>query len=126
MTTSSDPRLGAIRMAWWRERLEQLDKGAEAPAEPRLQAVATELLPRGISGQELSRLEDAWLPLLEPFPWGGAQAEALKLRGRILFGLGAQLLGDMPTRKLKRRGFVVAGRWRAPLQRPPITRSAAG
>jgi len=82
-------------MAWWREQLEQLDEGAEPPAEPRLQAVANELLSRGISGQELSRLEDAWLPLLEPFPWGGVQADALKLRGRILFGLGAQLLGDM-------------------------------
>jgi 15-cis-phytoene synthase len=54
--------------------------------------MADELLRRGVSGKELSQLEDAWLPLLQPFPWGQEQAEALKLRGRILFGIGAQLL----------------------------------
>ena len=93
MATSSDPRLGAIRLAWWRERLEALDTDANHPAEPRLQAVANELLPRGVSGKELSQLEDAWLPLMEPFPWGEDQAEGLTLRGRILFGIGARLMG---------------------------------
>jgi phytoene synthase len=93
VATSSDPALGAIRLAWWRERLEELDKGASAPAEPRLRAVADQLLVRGVTGRELSRLEDAGLPLLEPFPWGEAQAEGLKARGRILFGIGARLLG---------------------------------
>ena len=93
VSTSSDPRLGAIRLAWWRERLEELDEESAGPAEPRLRAVAQELLPRGISGRQLSELEDAWLPLLEPFPWGEAQARGLALRGRILFQIGAQLLG---------------------------------
>ena len=41
----------------------------------------------------MSGLEDAWLPLLQPFPWREAQAGAFRLRGRILFGIGAQLLG---------------------------------
>lgn len=90
VATSSDPRLGAIRMAWWRERLDELDQGV--PAEPRLQAVAAELVPRDVRGTELSQLEDAWLPLIEPFPWGEAQAEGLRFRGRILFGIGARLL----------------------------------
>jgi phytoene synthase len=94
--SSSDPRLGAIRLAWWRERLEELDSGAPSPAEPRLQAVAAELIPRGISGKELSQLEDAWLPLLEPFPWREEQSEGLKQRGHILFGIGARLLGGSP------------------------------
>jgi len=93
VSSSSDPRLGAIRLAWWRERLEELDRGVEAPAEPRLKAVANELLSRRVGGQDLSRLEDAWLPLLDPFPWGQAQVEAMKLRGRLLFGIGARLLG---------------------------------
>jgi phytoene synthase len=96
VATSSDPHLGAIRLAWWRERLEDLGRHGQVPAEPRLQAVARELLPRRISGKELSRLEDAWLPLLAPFPWGEPQVEGLKLRGRILFGLGARLLGGEP------------------------------
>jgi len=46
-----------------------------------------------VAGEELSGLEDAWLPLLDSFPWAEAQVEGLRLRGRILFGVGAQLLG---------------------------------
>lgn len=92
VSTSSDPALGAIRLAWWRERLDQLDETGEVPAEPRLQAIAKHLNPCGIKG--LSRLEDGWLPLLDPFPWGMEQVEALKLRGAILFGTGACLLGS--------------------------------
>ena len=96
MATSSDPKLGAIRLAWWRERLEELDERRTVPAEPRLRAVADELPSRSVSGAELSQLEDAWLPLLGPFPWGAAQVEGLKLRGKILFGIGARLLGGEP------------------------------
>jgi phytoene synthase len=96
VSTSSDPRLGAIRLAWWRERLEQLDEGLATPGERRLQAVASELLPRAVAGLELSQLEDAWLPLLAPFPRAEEQADALRQRGRILFGIGARLLGARP------------------------------
>ena len=96
VATSSDPALGAIRLAWWRERLEELDAGKDAPAEPRLQAVARALLPQGVTGKELSELEDAWLSLLQPFAWGEAQALGFRLRGRILFGIGARLLDGDP------------------------------
>jgi phytoene synthase len=94
VSTTSDTRLGAIRLAWWREQLDELDESVEVPNEPRLQAVARELLPRGVAGGELSRLEDGWLPLLDPFPWGKAQADGLRLRGRLLFTIGARLIGD--------------------------------
>jgi len=83
-------------MAWWRERLDELNQSKTVPAEPTLQAVSAELLPRGVTGPALSMLEDAWLPLLAPFPWNEAVAEGLKLRGRILFGIGARLLGGDP------------------------------
>lgn len=96
IATSSDPRLGAIRLAWWRERLDEID-GGSPPSEPRLEAVARELIPRDVTGHELSHLEDAWLPLLDAFPWGEAQAEGMKLRGRLLFGIGARLLGAEAT-----------------------------
>jgi phytoene synthase len=89
--------LGAIRLAWWRERLDELDQGTPALAESRLQAVAHELLPRGISGSDLSALEDCWLLLFSPFPWGEAVADALRKRGEILFGIGARLLGRAPA-----------------------------
>jgi phytoene synthase len=51
---------------------------------------------RGISGKTLSQLEDSWLPLLEPFPWGEPQGDGLEFRGRVLFGIGARLLGSAP------------------------------
>ena len=92
VATTTEPPLGAIRLAWWRERLEELDTGG-TPAEPRLSAIARQLLRRGISGRELSRLEGAWLPLLDPVPWGEQVAEGMRLRGRLLFGIGARLLG---------------------------------
>jgi phytoene synthase len=96
VSTSSIAELGAIRLAWWRERLEELDKGASVPAEPRLRAVAEELLPRRVSGSELSGLEECWLALFSPFPWTEPVADALCRRGETLFGVGARLLGRGP------------------------------
>ena len=96
VATTSEPALGAIRLAWWRERLEELDTGKPPPGEPRLSAISRQLIDRGITGKALSQLEDGWLALLDPFPWNEAQAEALRLRGRILFGIGARLLGGPP------------------------------
>lgn len=91
--TSTQPMLGAIRLAWWRERLEGLDSG-EVPAEPRLAAVAAELLPRGIKGREVAALEGGWLRLFDDFPWGLHTAEAIRARGGQLFGLAASVLGE--------------------------------
>jgi 15-cis-phytoene synthase len=91
--TTRETSLGPIRLAWWREQLEKLDEGADAPAEPRLQLVKRELLPRGISGHDLAGLEPGWLRLFDPFPWGTETSEAIWLRGNLLFGLGARLLG---------------------------------
>jgi len=93
VSTTLTPQLGLIRLAWWRERLEDLDRGREPPAEPRLQAVATTLIPAGVTGAELSQLEDCWVALLTPFPWHGLVAEALTDRGKTLFGIAARLLG---------------------------------
>ena len=86
-------QLGSIRLAWWRERLEELDRGVAPPAEPRLQAIAAHLIPAGVSGAELARLEYCWLALLSPFPWDDLVADAIAERGGILFGIGAELLG---------------------------------
>jgi phytoene synthase len=96
--TTKEPMLGPIRLAWWRERLEELDGGASAPAEPRLLAVQRHLLPRGVSGRELAALETGWLRLFDPFPWGVETSEAIWLRGNLLFGLGARVLGQADPR----------------------------
>src|SRR5687767_483499 len=64
---ATEPALAAIKLAWWRESLEQLDTGPP-PAEPRLQAAARELLARGIAGRELAALEAGWATLLNESP----------------------------------------------------------
>ena len=99
---STQPALGAIKLAWWRERLEELDQG-KAPAEPRLQAAAAELLPRGLSGKDLAGLEDGWLATLEQ-PIDVHRAVG---RGAILFGLAAQLLGNSAA-DLTKAGWLYA------------------
>jgi phytoene synthase len=85
---STQPALGAVKLAWWRERLEQLDRAA-APAEPRLKAAADQILARGISGAELAALEDGWATLLDE----EVDGERVAQRGALLFRLGARLLG---------------------------------
>ncbi|MES2001735.1 MAG: squalene/phytoene synthase family protein [Pseudomonadota bacterium] len=91
LRSTSNPMVGRIRLAWWRERLEELDQGA-IPAEPRLKEAARLLLPAGISGADLGELETGWAHLLEPFPWPDLSAEATWFRGLRLFGFGARLL----------------------------------
>jgi phytoene synthase len=86
--------LGPIRLAWWRERLEELDTVPSAPAEPRLETVAHQLIPRGVSGADLAALEPGWLRLFDPFPWTAETGEAIWFRGNLLFGLGARLLRE--------------------------------
>lgn len=93
VTRSTEPTLAAIKLAWWRERLEELDQ-AKIPAEPRLQAAAAELLTRGISGTELAELGENWWLLLQTqhlatFMRGVAG------RGPAIFRLAARLL-DVP------------------------------
>lgn len=85
---ASQPTLGAIKLAWWRAALERLDE-APPPGEPRLHAVARELLPRGISGAELAGIEDGWAALLdEKIDW-----QRVATRGERLFVLAGRLLG---------------------------------
>ena len=88
MRTSTQPALGAIRLAWWREALERLDT-TSAPAEPRLQAMAAEVLPRGVSGARLAAIEDGFAALLDEAP----DAERVGKAGVALFQCAATILG---------------------------------
>ena len=86
---ATQPALAAIKLAWWRERLEELDQGL-VPAEPRLRAAASDLLRRGITGVELASLETGWAELLAERP----DPEKALQRGATLFALAARLLGS--------------------------------
>ena len=85
VATTTEPMIGQIRLAWWREALERLDT-APPPAQPLLRALAADVLPRGIAGSELAALEDPWLDRL-----AGEAGNAT-----ALFALAARLLGS-PT-----------------------------
>ena len=96
--STKEPMLGPIRLAWWRERLEELDQGGVSPAEPRLRQVERELIPRGVTGRELAALESGWLRLFDPFPWTVQTSEGIWFRGNLLFGLAARVVGRAEER----------------------------
>jgi phytoene synthase len=85
VATTTEPLLGEIRLAWWRDRLCELDT-QPAPAQPLLQALQARVLPR-LSGADLAGLEDGWLARL-----GGDAGNGTAQ----LFTLAARLLGGDP------------------------------
>jgi len=89
-----EPMLSRIKLVWWRDALEALDAGPP-PGEPVLQALAREVLPRGVAGAEMAAMEEVWSLLLDPEPLGTAALETYAAeRGGRLFRLSARLLGD--------------------------------
>jgi phytoene synthase len=100
VATSTQPALGAIRLAWWRDALERLDT-SPPPAEPRLQACVAEILSRGVSGSDLAAISEGWAALFEE----ERNPEAIGARGVALFAVGAKLLGS------KHGGLGKAGAW---------------
>jgi phytoene synthase len=89
---SSQPMIGRIKLAWWREALEALDRGPPTP-EPMLQSVAAKLLPHGFRGAELAALEEGWAILATDAPLHAADIDDYAVaRGRALFRLSARLL----------------------------------
>jgi 15-cis-phytoene synthase len=99
---STEPALGRIKLAWWREQLERLDSEAP-PAEPRLRAVAEHLLPLGISGAQLAELETGWATLLD----AEIDPELVADRGTLLFKLGGRIL-ELEDEKLGDAGAFYA------------------
>ena len=135
VASSTQPALGAIRLAWWREALLRLDVD-KPPPEPRLQAVARELLPRGVTRMSLAGIPEGWAPLLDEVPDPDIVAE----RGTGIFAAGACLLGATAPRLLeagslfafadaKRRGLGTFehSQWPMHFARPvrPLTALAA-
>jgi phytoene synthase len=93
LATGREPMISRIRLAWWREALERLDR-EPPPKEPVLEGLAREVLPRGIAGAELAEMEPGWslLPGDQPITEEDLDTYA-KARGGLLFGFTARLLG---------------------------------
>jgi phytoene synthase len=93
LTSGREPMISRIKLAWWREALEKLDR-EHAPAEPVLGALAIHVLPAGISGARLAAMEEGWSILLEEAPLGPSDlAVYAGQRGGLLFRHSADLLG---------------------------------
>jgi phytoene synthase len=85
---TTEPMIGEIRLAWWREALQGLDAG-RVPKQPLLQLIAAEVLPKGLMGANLAVLEDRWAGLI-----GSADVpDAHIAGGGDLFALLARLAG---------------------------------
>lgn len=87
-----EPMIGRIKLAWWREALERLDRGP-APAEPVLREAAAHLLP-ALTGAELAAMEEGWAVLPGDRILGTEElATYARRRGGLLFRYSARLLG---------------------------------
>jgi phytoene synthase len=109
LSTGREPMISQIRLAWWREALEKLDR-EKAPAEPVLRSLAEHVLPAGISGAELSAMEAGWAMLLSPEPLSAADLELYaSARGGLLFRCTARLLGEpLPSPEVEAGGAAWA------------------
>lgn len=93
LAAGRDRMVGRIRLAWWREALETLDRES-APPEPVLRALQAHVLPAGIAGAGLAAMAEGWGILLADEPLdGGALAAYAAARGGLLFAFSARLLG---------------------------------
>lgn len=106
LATGTDPMISRIRLAWWREALDRLDRD-RAPAEPVLEALAADVLPKGVSGADLAAMVDGWELLAEPGLLSESDLEAYaKARGGSLFRNAARLLGGRDDNLIE-----VGARW---------------
>jgi phytoene synthase len=106
VSSTSEPMIGLMRLAWWREALEKLDRDP-APAEPLLGRVADQVLRRGVPGAALAAIEDGWAALIDGEPDAEAIARHGRERGRNLFEAAARLL-DADDPRLSSAGEIWA------------------
>lgn len=89
--TTTEPTIGQMRLAWWREAIEKLGSGVAA-AEPLLTALG-DVVARGVSADLIAEIEDGWSALLDGEPDPAAIARHGAKRGGYLFLTAGRLLG---------------------------------
>jgi 15-cis-phytoene synthase len=103
LRTTSQPAVGQLRLAWWREALAKLDTAAP-PAEPVLRALAADLLPHGVAGATLVPIVHGWEVLVEEQALAGdALARFGEGRGQLFVAAG-QAMGASPADPLADAG----------------------
>ncbi|MFK3891398.1 squalene/phytoene synthase family protein [Sphingomonas sp. NPDC079357] len=91
LRTTREPIVGQMRLTWWHEALSALDT-APPPAEPVLQALARDVVPK-VPGQRLASLVEGWEALLEPALDKDAMRAHGLHRGGGLFAAMATIVG---------------------------------
>lgn len=104
-----EPLVGQMRLTWWHDALGRLDTEA-APAEPLLQALQRDLLPRGVTGAALAGIIDGWEELITAETLDAdALARYADARGGRLFALAGTVLEDeSPLLHSAGRGWALA------------------
>ena len=64
LQSTTEPMIGQMRLTWWYEALEKLDR-EPAPAHPVLQRLAASVLPGGVRGADLAPMIEGWEALLD-------------------------------------------------------------
>lgn len=103
LRSTSQPAVGQLRLAWWREALARLDT-QPPPAEPVLQGLAADVLPLGISGASLVPVVHGWEVLIEE---EALEEESLKRYGEgrgSLFEAAGRALGASSADPLAEAG----------------------
>jgi phytoene synthase len=93
LRTTREPALGQMRLAWWREALEKLDR-APAPAEPVLRGLEVEVLRHGVTGASLVPIVHGWEVLIEEEVLGEAAMRRFGEGRGHLFVAAGTLLGS--------------------------------
>ena len=95
LQSTTEPMIGQMRLTWWYEALEKLDR-EPAPAHPVLQRLAASVLPGGVRGADLAPMIEGWEVLLddgEPLD-DERIARHAEARGRVLFASIGRLWGQ--------------------------------
>lgn len=94
LQSTTEAMIGQMRLTWWYEALEKLDR-EPAPAHPVLQRLAASVLPGGVRGAELAPMIEGWEALLDDGEPLNDERVALhgKARGGVLFASIGRLLG---------------------------------
>ncbi|MGO1303935.1 MAG: squalene/phytoene synthase family protein [Sphingomonas parapaucimobilis] len=101
LQSTTEPMIGQMRLTWWYEALEKLDR-EPVPAHPVLQRLAECVLPGGVRGANLAPMIEGWEALLddgEPLD-DERIARHADMRGGVLFGSVGRLLGQPGTEPL--------------------------
>ena len=106
--STTEPMIGQIRFAWWREALSRLDD-APPPAEPLLRELHAVLPGSGVTGRALAAMIDGWEVLIGAEPDTDALVSYAEARGGGLFTAATKILGrDHPPAREAGKGWALA------------------